>query len=231
MQFGTIWKIKNIFQNLFLKQTKKKEKVCTSRLYRSIHKLPLHIFIDCLVAQEYSKLIIEGKASHEEVMSQFEALYSEYVELIGGASTLSKIKDTKYIFNMQTRCTLFDLLVKALNDNPSEELFNLLYTFTKYHPPKKEYSLENVALVVKAMIPHYKSETIDLMNELDAIKLKNPEGEQKQHYTYEYFTSIIAELESAFKLSIGEDISVGKFCIWVVKYKAYVKSINEQKIK
>lgn len=203
----------------------------STKLYRSIHKLPLHIFIDCLVAKEYEKLILEGNPSLEELQAQFEALYLEYVELIGGQATVRKIEDTKRVMNMQTRIKMFELLIAALKANPCEELFVLLYSFHKYMPIQKDYSVENAVLVVNSMIPHYKSETIDLMNELDSIKLANPEGNKEQHYTYEYFTSILTEIESAFKLSIGEEISVGKFCVWVTKYKAYVKAINEQNSK
>ena len=50
-----------------------------SKLYRSIHELPLRIFIACLVANDYKKLIIEGEVSEDELYEAFEE--NEYCKI------------------------------------------------------------------------------------------------------------------------------------------------------
>ena len=65
-----------------------------SKLYRSIHELPLRIFIACLVANDYKKLIIEGEVSEDELYEAFEVLYLQYVESAGGKDALKKVAST-----------------------------------------------------------------------------------------------------------------------------------------
>lgn len=228
MQFGLILKIKSIIHSLTRKRVTTSQNK-TSKLYRSIHKLPLHIFIDCIVGKDLSKLIIEGNPSQDELEQCFEALYMDYVELAGGKDATSKLVKAHHISSIQLRVKMFEMLTQALLVNPSKEMFELLQQFTQYYPPQKEYSLEQVEVSINKMMPHYKSEKISLMLELDAMKLGNENKEQKEtHYTYEYFASVLAELESVFKTpSINENMSVGKFCIWINKYKEYVKQVNK----
>ena len=199
-----------------------------SKLYRSIHELPLRIFIACLVANDYKKLIIEGDVSEDELYEAFEVLYLQYVESAGGKDALKKVASTSKLALMKFRVDTFQMLVDTIKIEPSEELYKLFSFYPQYNPIIKDYSLENIEYTIGQMLPHWKSERIDLMNELDHIKLQDKD-QAVTHYSYEYFNSILAELESVFKTpTINEEMNVGKFCTWLNKYKEHVKIINKQ---
>ena len=202
----------------------------TLKLYQSIHKLPLHIFIDCLVSQQYYQLVIEGKATIQEMEQAFESLYMQYVESAGGKEAVNQMVNTARTALIKFRVETFELLVNTIKLEPSEDLYKLFEQYPQYNPILKEYSLEAIDYTIGQMIPHWKSERIDLMNELDYIELQKKEkGQKTSHYSYEYFNSILAELESVFKTAtISDEMTVGKFCTWLNKYKEHVKIMNKQ---
>lgn len=202
----------------------------TLKLYQSIHKLPLHIFIDCLVSQHYYLLVIEGKATIQEMEQAFESLYMQYVESAGGKEAVRQMVNASRTALIKFRVDTFELLVNTIKIEPSEELYNLFLQYPQYNPILKDYSLEAIEYTIGQMLPHWKSERIDLMNELDYIELQKKDKEQTtSHYSYEYFNSILAELESVFKTAtISDEMTVGKFCTWLNKYKEHVKIMNKQ---
>ena len=102
MQYGLMMRIGNTIQSLFQKR-KTTTVITVSRLYRSIHKLPLPIFIDCLIDKDYTKLIIEGNATNEELEECFSSLYMQYVESAGGREAIKKLESTQTVALMQMR--------------------------------------------------------------------------------------------------------------------------------
>lgn len=200
----------------------------TSKLYRSIHKLPLSVWKDCLVNQDLQGLVIEGQPTHLELMDAFESLYHQYVEAAGGNDASNQLHKTARFKARESRVKLFELLCDAVRFQPSLGLFELFHHFPLYQPLELEYSAENIERQINAMNPYYKDDLIRYMNELDTMKLNSEDG-KPTHYTYEYFDKVLTEVETAFKMSIPETITVGKYCVWINKYKAYIKTLESQK--
>jgi hypothetical protein len=190
----------------------------------------LTIFIDCLIDKDYTKLIIEGNATNEELEECFSSLYMQYVEAAGGREAIKKLESTQTVALMQMRVKMFEYLIGIIKVKATKELFDYLYTFHTYYPIVLEFSEENTAKVVNSMIPYWKSETIDLMNELERYKVQNGDAPEVQ-YTYDYFNSMIVEMESSINMKSDDNMTVGKFCSWLNKYKAYVKSMESQQLK
>ncbi len=70
---------------------------------------------------------------------------------------------------------------------------------------------------------------IQFRNELDQMRVNDPEQGKPTHYTYEYFNQVETAIETAFKVNIPETITVGKYCVWLNNYKAHVKYLESQK--
>jgi len=63
-------------------------------------EVTLEIFIDCLVNENYRRLLREGEATGEELVEAWELLYSDYVRLSGSksqASVLTLIKSVELL--------------------------------------------------------------------------------------------------------------------------------------
>lgn len=200
------------------------------KLYRSIHRLPLPIFIDCLVGKEYERLVIEGQATEIELQECFDDLYTQYIEASGGKDVE---RGMEQICEFKLRGSLlvgFESLLKALQIAPTEELFNQLYEYHQFLPVRKEYSVDGINAVVRSMMPHYKRTKFLYDRE---IEFKNATAPTKKitAYSYEYFASMLAEISTAFTMNIDENISVGMFCAYIVKYKNKAKIMEQQKSK
>ncbi len=226
--YGLIQKIKSILA-VYYPTTKISEPVTTFRLYQSIHKLPLNIWMDCLVNSEIDKLIIEGVPTYEELKEGFSKLYLEYVTASGGKDAVKQMANTARIKARESRLKLFEFLCDAIKTAPSAELYQLFYKFPLYQPLAIEYSVENVEKQIKSMLPYYNDDLIRYMNENDALNTQQGK-DAPTHYTYDYFYKVITEIESAFKVSISDTITVGKFTVWINKYKDYVTKMELKKI-
>lgn len=228
MQFGLM----KMIQSIGLYRTPKPRTMpvaMTSKLYRSIHKLPLSIWKDCLVAHELDKLIIEGNPTALEIMDAFESLYHEYVEAAGGHEAVTQLHKSARFKARESRVKLFELLRDAIRIEPTQGLFELFRTFPLYQPLEIDYTPENVERQIKSMEAYYNDDLIRYMNELDQMRVNDPEQGKPTHYTYEYFNQVETAIETAFKINILETITVGKYCVWLNNYKAHIKHLESQK--
>lgn len=228
MQFGLMLKIQSIIQAFFQRSETTPIKA-PLKLYQSIHKLPLSVFIDCLVDHDYEKLVIEGEASTIDLVECFNKLYVEYIEAAGGRDAVNKLSKMGRLIDLRMTTERFAKLLATIEIYKTKEIFELLYLFPQYNPPEMEFSIENMNKVVKVMVTEWKSDLVDLSN-LEAAQPKEDEEDNKA-YSHEYFMTAITGIEQALKITISENVTVGKFCAWVVRYKNHVRAIELQNIK
>lgn len=226
MQYGLTMRMLSTMQAFFPRFDKTPTKA-PLKLYQNIHKLPLSVFIDCLVDNDYEKLIIEGEATHVELFNHFETLYMQYIEAAGGKDAVNKLYKTGRLVTLRMQTGLFAQVQEALKQYPTEEMFMLLYDFPQYNPPLMDYSVGNIEKVLKPMIAEWKSDLVDLAN-LEAAQPKEETKDDNPGYSHTYFMTAITGIEHALKVYIPENITVGKFCSWVVRYKEYVRAIELQ---
>lgn len=200
------------------------KKIISLNIYQSIHKIPLTIFIDILSTQNYELLIINGNATKEELKPIWEQLYNDYAVAIGGKEFEDKLVSVKDTVIFQSRIQRARNILEVIRIKPSEELFKLLYDFD-YPLPELKYSHESLDRVLKIFIAHYKRDLIELQQM--ATTIENQGGAVEMDYSY--FTNIIVDMSTAFKMSINiNEISVGQYCIFVQKYKAHCDAIIKQ---
>lgn len=61
-------------------------------LYHTCSQLPLDIFIECLVDNNYSRLSIKGNPTDKDLSKAWDAIYVEYLELNQGNETIYSIR-------------------------------------------------------------------------------------------------------------------------------------------
>lgn len=200
------------------------KKIISLNTYQSIHKLPLTIFIDILSTQNYELLIINGNCSPDELKPIWEQLYNDYAVAIGGKEFEDKLFSVKDTVIFQSRIQRARNILEVIKVKPNEQLFKLLYDFD-YPLPILEYSTDSLNKVLKTFIAHYKRDLIELQQM--ATTLENTGNDVAMDYNY--FVNIIVDMSTAFKMSINiNELSVGQYCIFVQKYKAYCDSLIKQ---
>ena len=184
-----------------------------SNMYHNIHKLPLLTFIDTLIDNDYSR--VGGEV-------EWERLYNEYTELIGGKELQGKLRSVKETIITQSRIQRAKGLLEVLALRPCKELYEQLYTFDYLLPALTE---SNIDKVLKVFIAHYKRECIELQEQAMLLDKAEVQGV----LDYQYFVTIIVDMSTAFKMSINiSEISVGQYCIFVQRYKQHCEQILKQ---
>ena len=199
--------------NLFVKAQKPPKNAILSNIYPNIHKLPLLTFIDTLLDSNYER--VGGQL-------EWERLYTEYTELIGGSELQGKLRTVKETIITQSRMQRAKGILELLTIRPCKELYEQLYTFDYLLP---ELTEKNVDKVLKIFVAHYKRELIDLHEQAIAIEKTTDNAV----LDYQYFVTIIVDMSTAFKMSINiSEISVGQYCIFVQRYKQHCEQILKQ---
>ena len=198
---------------MFAKEQKPLKTAILSNTYQNIHKLPLLTFIDTLLDGNYERV---GGAI------EWERLYTEYTELIGGKELQGKLRTVKETIITQSRMQRAKSILEVLAIRPCKELYEQLYTFDYLLP---ELTESNIDKVLKVFVAHYKRELIDLQEQAISLEKTTDNGV----LDYQYFITIIVDMSTAFKMSINiSEISVGQYCIFVQRYKQHCEQILKQ---
>ena len=196
-------------------------------MYQNIHKLPLSIFIDILTSKNYNLLIIEGAATIEQLEAQWQLLFNEYTELIGGTEIINKIETVKDIALLESKLKRAMALLEIIQIKQSEALYEMLYEFDYPLPIKKDYSIENLNNVLKIFIAHYKRDYLELQT--SAMTIENNQSSEVQKIDYNYFLKTIISMSTGFKMDINiNNLSVGAYCAYVNQYKQYCETMSKQ---
>jgi len=186
-------------------------------MFPSIHKLPLIIFIDTLIDKVYDR--VGGQ-------SEWERLFNEYTELIGGKELTNKLDIVKETIILQSRMQRAKGLLELISIRPNEDLYNAMYDFDYPLPGKVPYTMDAMNKTLKTFIAHYKRELIDLHE--SATQLEN-QGTDNGVLDYQYFMTIIVDMSTVFKMTIDiNSINVGQYCIFVNRYKEHCEHIKKQ---
>lgn len=198
---------------MFVKEQKELKTAILSNTYQNIHKLPLLTFIDTLLDSNYERV---GGAI------EWERLYTEYTELIGGKELQGKLRTVKETIITQSRMQRAKAILEVLAIRPCKELYEQLYTFDYLLP---ELTESNIDKVLKVFVANYKRELIDLQEQAISLEKTADNGV----LDYQYFITIIVDMSTAFKMSINiSEISVGQYCIFVQRYKQHCEQILKQ---
>lgn len=204
------------------------------KLYRSIHSLPMPVFIECLISGNASGIILSGSPTPEQLSEAWEGIMSQYSEGIAQNEVKAAISDMKSMAMKEDKIfrieSTLDLL-KNLSDSKSPllpTLFEALYQFG-YTLPRKEYSPENLNVVLKIFMGHFRFDRTQyrLMEERMGSKGSNSEANR---YNWSYFEDTLTSICITLKLPVINlrDITVGQYCSYVNQFNNYVKHMQKQ---
>lgn len=217
-------------KNIISKGNKSIVEIATPvKLYRSIHELPMMIFIDCFCDSIYDKLILQGKATVEELNDAWTDIMQQYTELIGGSEVKVKLYNIKQLARLESKLIRIDSLLKTISIKPHEQLFSMLYEFG-YSLPKKDYTPSNLDTVLKIFIGHYRLDKTKykMMTEGFIAKSKTEHTTDRNE-----FTKNLIKVSVAFKMPAISitSITVAQYCNYMIEYADYCDSLEKQNQK
>ena len=225
--YGLILKIKSSIMQRTTRSKLKESKV-TLNLYQSINKLPLSIFIDCLVDETYNGLIIEGEATNEELQNAWAKIMEEYGNAVAPNEVENKLRKVKSLAMKSYKIQRIEIVLYLLSKYPCEKLYNMLFTFG-YTLPKLKYSQDNADKVLDIFLGYFKKDITDYQI-LEKETETNQEETPKPKYTRQYFDDVLSSICTTLKmpsLSI-ESMSVGAYCAYLNRYNSFIKSQQKQ---
>ena len=200
-----------------------------TKLLQNIDVVPLETFINCIVDNDYTGLLVQGHATDEQLHTAFTELYDQYIEAIGGKELVRHIADVKRIAIIQAKVQRAEALIEIIQQYPTRGLFEQLFTFG-YPLPKEEYSYFGINKVLRIFVAKYKRDKTEadrLIFEYESSQ-GGKRGTEKG-YSREYFYDSIVEMSTAFKFQIQlKDLTVSMYCTYMRKYKAYIDHMNKQ---
>ena len=210
---------------LHRKEPKTVEIVVPVKMYRTVHELPLTVFIDCYCDGDYTGLAISGSPTHEELVEVWDDLNKQYTEIIGGESVKNRLRSVKDYYKLSTKLQLAEILLTTLDRVQNEELYNQLFTFG-YNIPKKPFSPENLSKTIKMFIGYYKLDKVRAVNQEESVKAKS--GDDKKASRND-FTKTLNSISIAFKMpSLQIDkLTTAQYCNYVVQYRDYCEEVKK----
>lgn len=183
----------------------------TTRLYDSID-MPLSVWIDALVDGNTDKI------------KDFGDRFAEFCEAIGGRELMIQLDNIIEMTQLRTKIQIAELCMNQLRIMPDERVFDILYGLG-YPSSAFEYSPDIIEKYIAQIMPYVKLDSVDLQV---MVNRANKGNTNKVSYSRDYFTDMLIEISTAFKVAVTQDMTVRTYCRWVVKYKDYVDKMNKQ---
>jgi len=216
-----------------------------SSIYHSIHNLPLHRFIDCIVDHNLHSLRIEGNPTELELNEAWNNILIEYTEAIGNHEYKMYISLYKEISLLKSTYKQIEILAgEVMVDEETgertggilrfiyseylcKELNRLLKTSCRFNWDDQASYQEELSKCMR------RSKSIKISIDLklirfDAIEQKQ-KGKEGKQYTRAYFDSMLINLSDRAKFEINETITVSKYCERIKRFSQYVESVKNQK--
>ncbi len=199
-------------------------------LLQKIKDIPLEVFIDCIVDSNYSGLIVSGNPSKQALSDQFENIYEQYIEAVGGKELLRHIRQVKDIAIHQNRVISAENIIQTFKLYPTFGLYEQLFTYG-YPLPKKPYNYANINDVLRIFVAHYKLDSVRLdrlIYEFEQAKLSKEKG-TSGGYTRAYFIGSLVDMSEAFKFKLSaKELTTEEYCLYILRYKEYCEAKEKQ---
>lgn len=196
-------------------------------LYRRCFDTPLSVFISCVVDKNYNSLIKYGTCTTADLLSAWEAIYSEYQEILGLPTNRAAMNLAKASGKLHAQHTSMVACYHVLRHTHSVVCINTLkhfgYNF-KFDPAdRKAYAADLENLVVKIRIVEMNIQRVT--NEQTAF-ISQQKGKD---ITRKTFMDIIASLSLFCKFPLNPDeLSVGMYALYQKKYREEAEASQKQ---
>jgi len=190
-------------------------------IYNSID-MPLRIFLNAYCDEDYSQV------------ENFEAVYLEFVEAIGGKKLADKMEDQKEYEGLKFKVLLVQLCMsilslKALNDEQQTKLDQVFIRLKSlnYHLMVPAPDLGDVDVYCNQIIGWVRLDVINL-KEMQVEMMKKMKKENGKA-TRTDFTRNLVRISAALKVTLTDQISVREYTQWVQEMEDYSEIINSQR--
>lgn len=200
------------------------------KLYRNIDELPFNILLDCQCDHDLQGLIIEGEATPEQLAQRWEQLGKEFVSRFDEKTAQSKVSKVIDAAIYETKIKSIEAIIEVAEVLPTEEIFNLLYTFN-YPLPVIKYSEEGMAKLLRIVVGYYRLDRTSYS--LIESELAEEKTEPEKSADRKQFIGLLTEMAVGFKTPVmmPNQITAGQFCAMVNQYRQYLQQLNESKTK
>lgn len=201
------------------RQEKKEEK--SFNIYRSIHKLPLSVFIDVMLDKKLEALIIDGEPSKEELKKAWDIIIEEYADVNNKVDVNKEVKIYKRIVRLQFVIAGVELLLPVLEmvfvKQFAERLRDLIGRELLFNEESYESDLKISRVVLGTSKQELKLEKIQLHGLEEKV-------EDKEELSREYFSEMLLNLSDHAGYELKEEaITVYKFLERVKRLSDHIK--------
>lgn len=209
-----LWRFSKKAQNTSSTQQKQSLNPESSQLnlYRSIGRLPLNVFINCVVDKDYSGLVISGTATQSEFLEAWADLNSQYAEIMGDAEYKVYSALYKELAILTLKVAEIEAIIEVLSYFPYYPLFEKLNEHLSVSWQYDYSNVEEYEKLLKRAYNRSREFVIRLESKkiaFDSMQSKFKEGKPP---TREYFNSMLISLSDHVKYRISDDITVFEFC-------------------
>lgn len=196
-------------------------------LYRGCNTLPMEVFVQCLCDENLEALVIEGRATKEQLHHAWIMILAEYYELKGDVDGQQWLL-SRDVMRLQNHLMLLDYCVEFLktrwSDSIAGSINKLGYTFRP--ASKEDYSDELNRVVQKSKTKYIHLQ--QMIKELE-VQVKKVEGKKP---TRDYFDTMLINIEEMQKVSYSLDtLVVQKFVLLEKKYWHQVELLKARAAK
>lgn len=201
----------------------------SGKLYRNIHDLPLHKFIDCLIDEDIHALVIEGFATPYELESKWAQITDEYTAAVGDAEYKIYLNTYKDMICMAVDLQNIEILIhtlrKAFYQPLLDELNKLIGSNVQLDGLMKEnYHKQLDVLYKRSRGLKIKMDLKRLQYESISKKYETKGGKP----TREYFDSMLITLSDHAGFQLTDRISVFEYCERIKRLSKYVEQTNKK---
>lgn len=202
-------------------------------MFTGCDKLPLDIFIDCLLDNQLNLLIIEGAATPQELENNWNKIYTEYCQLSQQGSYNEVLELSRDINDINAKINIVNVIVKHLQLSFDQDLVNMLNSFALQCTITVED--QDLILVTKLnqVIARMKKWFTIITQKKRALEKVRSENTGKTDRAYfDEWLDIMSE-QKGFYIS-ADTITVSRFCRSMVKIREQagrdeIKSMSKKK--
>lgn len=200
------------------------------RLYNDCGKLPLDRFIDCLVDNDLSQLIITGTATESELQTVWDKIYVQYCQLSQDGSYNEVFEILKEIDDLKAKITIANNSIKHLQLSFDQDLVNVLNSLalrcTVKDGDKGEVLINKLNAVV-ARIKKWFPRLSKAEKDLNVLRETNTGKIDRA-----YFDDVLEAMSEHKGYQIeASKITVSRFCRSLVKMNEQAQKENLKNLK
>jgi len=199
----------------------------SEKLYRSITKLPLYIFKECVDTGNLSNLIISGAPTDTEIRQAWKTIIQEYADAIGSNEYRLYLNIYKELTMLQITYETIKVLILILELTDDEKAVKEL----NWHLGTSYAFKENKQAELKICEGRNKSNkvAIDLkLIQFEEIEKKHKAG-QGSKLSSAYIDSVLITLSDHSKYNVDDRITVFSFCERIKRLNTYRETMQNKK--